>query len=293
MGNVIKPLFGSESSLRGRFTLLVIIAIVLVVMDYRTDKLGIVRYVLSTATAPTYWLTDLPKRFAGWGKEHTKSRSMLIEENDALKAESLVLRGRVLKLAALAAENVRLRELLNSSALLRNDVVVAEVIGVSPNPQSHTMVINKGAEGGVYVGQPVLESRGVLGQVIEVTPWSSRVLMITDSSHAIPVQVNRNGVRAVAEGDGLLDELELRHVAATTDIQEGDLLVSSGLGNRFPQGYPVARVSSVIHDPGRSFMAVKATPIAQLDRTRHVLLVFHQPEEVAPEEVTKPPVVVP
>ncbi len=252
---------------------MLVIAVSLIVVDYRSDKLSYVRSALSSVTTSAYWITNLPLRLMSWGDEEIKSRAQLIKENDTLRAEALVLRGRVLRLAALAAENVRLRELLNSSALLRDDIIVAEVIGVSANPNNATLVINEGAQDDAYVGQPVLEAGGVLGQVVEVSPWSSRVLMITDSSHAIPVVVNRNGVRAIAEGSGSIDELELSHVAATTDIQEGDLLVSSGLGGRFPQGYPVARVSSVIHDPGRSFLIVKAIPTAQLDRVRHVLLV--------------------
>ncbi|CAH0991068.1 Cell shape-determining protein MreC [Sinobacterium norvegicum] len=249
---------------------------VLVAFDYRTEKLGVARYVTSVITAPAYWLTDLPVQLSLWTNKHSMSRSDLIEENDALKAEALVLKGRVLKLASLAAENVRLRELLNSSALLRSDVVVAEIIGVLPNPQAQQVIINKGSEDGVYIGQPVLEANGVIGQIVSVSLKTSRLLLITDASHAVPVQVNRNGVRSIADGVGLTDELQLHHVAATTDIQNGDLLVSSGLGGRFPEGYPVARVSSVIHNPGLPFLIVRAIPTAQLDRTRHVLLVFHR-----------------
>jgi rod shape-determining protein MreC len=138
------------------------------------------------------------------------------------------------------------------------------------------VIINKGSEDGVYVGQPVLEANGVIGQISSVSLKTSRLLLITDSSHAVPVQVNRNGVRSIADGVGRTDELELHHVAATTDIQNGDLLVSSGLGGRFPVGYPVARVSSVIHNPGLPFMIVRAIPTAQIDRTRHVLLLFQR-----------------
>jgi rod shape-determining protein MreC len=249
---------------------------VFVAFDYRTEKLGVVRYVSSIITAPAYWLTDLPTQLTLWSSKQSQSRSELIEQNDALKAEALVLKGRVLKLASLAAENVRLRELLNSSALLRSDVVVAEIIGVLPNPLAQQVIINKGSEDGVYVGQPVLEANGVIGQISSVSLKTSRLLLITDSSHAVPVQVNRNGVRSIADGVGRTDELELHHVAATTDIQNGDLLVSSGLGGRFPVGYPVARVSSVIHNPGLPFMIVRAIPTAQIDRTRHVLLLFQR-----------------
>jgi rod shape-determining protein MreC len=153
-------------------------------------------------------------------------------------------------------------------------VLVAELIGVSPNPLSHTVVINRGANEGVFEGQPLLDAFGLMGQVIEVSEHSSRVLLISDATHALPVQVNRNGVRAIAEGTGDLNRLRLRHVSNTTDIREGDLLVSSGLGKRFPVGYPVAEVESVVRDPGQAFATVIARPMARLDRSRHVLLVF-------------------
>jgi rod shape-determining protein MreC len=145
--------------------------------------------------------------------------------------------------------------------------------------------VNKGSKAGIYVGQPVIDANGLFGQVVEVGLYSCRVLLITDSTHALPVQVNRNGVRSVAEGIGLMHELELRHVAATTDIVEGDVLVSSGLGGRFPSGYPVATVTSVVHNPGQSFSTVKAMPLAQLNRSRHVLLVFKRIPQGAPTRV--------
>ncbi len=202
-----------------------------------------------------------------------------MEENKRLKSETLLLTAKVQKLAALEAENVRLRELLNSSALLDDSVLVAELIGVSPDPLRHQIIINKGVDDGLYVGQPVIDALGLMGQITEVGPVYSRALLITDSTHALPVQVNRNGVRSIAEGTGLLHELILRHVAATTDIQVGDLLVSSGLGQRFPVGYPVGVVTEVTVDPGQSFATVTATPSAALNRSRYVLLVFTRSEQ--------------
>jgi rod shape-determining protein MreC len=164
--------------------------------------------------------------------------------------------------------------LLNSSALLRDDVLVAELIGVSPDPVRHQLILNKGSTDGVHVGQPLIDADGLLGQVVEVSPVISRALLITDATHSIPVQVNRNGVRAIAEGSGSLTSLEVHHVSATTDIREGDLLVTSGLGGRFPVGYPVAVVKTIERDPGEAFARIVATPSAALDRSRHVLLVF-------------------
>jgi rod shape-determining protein MreC len=178
------------------------------------------------------------------------------------------------KLAALTEQNVRLRELLNSSALVNEKVEVAELIGMDPNPFTHRIIINKGERDGVVLGQPVLDARGLMGQVVELMPYTSRVLLLTDTTHSIPVQVNRNGLRAIASGTGNPERLELRHVADTADIKEGDLLVSSGLGQRFPAGYPVATVKEVIHDSGQPFAIVRAVPTAALNRSRYLLLVF-------------------
>jgi rod shape-determining protein MreC len=157
---------------------------------------------------------------------------------------------------------------------LRDDVLVAELIGVSPEPERHHLVINKGKEDGVFVGQPLIDADGLMGQIVEVSGGTSRALLVTDVTHSVPVQVNRSGVRAIAEGTGALGSLEVRHVSATTDIEPGDLLVTSGLGGRFPVGYPVAVVEAVEREAGDAFAHVVAVPTAALDRTRHVLLVF-------------------
>lgn len=253
---------------------MLLVAVVLISADLHFNKLEKTRSLLNTVAAPVYWLADMPMRLSDWGQTHIHSRSQLLGENARLQRENLVLQGRSQKMASLQAENVRLRALLNSAALLRDDVLVAELIGVSPDPVRHQLVLNKGEADGVFVGQPLIDAEGLMGQVVEVSTLTSRVLLITDSTHSIPVQVNRNGVRAIAEGTGLLGTLEIHHVAATTDIQPGDLLVSSGLGGRFPFGYPVAVVRSVERDPGQAFARVLATPSAALDRSRHVLLVF-------------------
>jgi rod shape-determining protein MreC len=255
--------------------LLATLAVVaLITADLRFNQLETTRAALDTVAAPIYWLADIPTRIGDWSDEHIQSRARLLEDNQRLRRENLVLQGRSHQMSSLQAENVRLRALLNSSALLRDDVLVAELIGVSPDPVRHQLVLNKGESDGVFMGQPLIDASGLMGQVVEVSAGTSRALLITDATHSIPVQVNRNGVRAIAEGTGALGTLEIHHVSATTDIQEGDLLVSSGLGGRFPVGYPVAVVSEIERDPGLAFARVLATPSAALDRSRHVLLVF-------------------
>ena len=250
------------------------VALALITADIRFNKMAATRATLSTVVFPFYWISDLPSRLGNWGKENLQSRSGLLNENARLAGEALLLEARIQQMAALRAENVRLRALLNSSALVQDDVLVAELVGISPDPARHLVILNKGSADGVYTGQPLIDAEGLMGQVVEVATRSSRVLLITDATHAIPVQVNRNGIRAIAEGVGRLDSLELRHVASTEDIEVGDLLVRSGLGGRFPVGYPVAVVTEVLRDPGQTFARVKAVPSAALNRSRHVLLVF-------------------
>lgn len=246
----------------------------LITADLRYKRMETTRSVLDMLGTPIYWLADLPLRLRDWGEVHVQSRAQMLEESERLTRENLILQGRSQQMAALQAENVRLRALLNSTAILRDDVLVAEVVGVSPDPARHRLVLNKGEKDGVFVGQPLINADGLMGQIVEVSAITSHALLITDATHSIPVQVNRNGVRAIAEGTGSLGALEVRHVSATTDIQVGDLLVTSGLGERFPGGYPVAVVTEIERDPGKMFAHVVARPSAALDRSRHALLVF-------------------
>ncbi len=250
------------------------VAAVVIAVDLQLNQSSVTRATISAVTFPFYWVADLPSRLTSWGEENVVSRSELVEDNRRLRSEALLLEAQVQQMASLRAENLRLRALLNSSALLQDDVLVAELVGVSPDPARHLVVLDKGSSEGVYMGQPLIDANGLMGQVVEVARNSARVLLVTDATHAIPVQVNRNGVRAIAEGVGRLDRLELRHVASTEDIAVGDLLVSSGLGGRFPEGYPVATVTEVEIDPGQAFARVSARPSAALNRSRHVLLVF-------------------
>ncbi|WP_415261773.1 rod shape-determining protein MreC [Pseudomonas chlororaphis] len=270
----MKPLFAKGPSLGVRLLVLVVLSVALMVVDARFTLLKPVRSQMSLVLMQSYWITDLPQRLWQGVASQFGSRTELVAENEKLQTENLLLQGRMQKLAALTEQNVRLRELLNSSALVNEKVEVAELIGMDPNPFTHRIIINKGERDGVVLGQPVLDARGLMGQVVELMPYTSRVLLLTDTTHSIPVQVNRNGLRAIASGTGNPERLELRHVADTADIKEGDLLVSSGLGQRFPAGYPVATVKEVIHDSGQPFAIVRAVPTAALNRSRYLLLVF-------------------
>ncbi len=215
--------------------MLAVLSVSLMVVDARFDYLEPVRSKLGMVLTPFYGLAEMPVRAWEGVRDQFSSRSELIAENERLKAESLLMQRRVQKLAALTEQNVRLRELLNSAALVDDKVLVSELIGVDPNPFTQRIMIDKGENDGVFVGQPVLDASGLMGQVVEVMPC---------------------------------------YVADTADIKEGDLLVSSGLGQRFPAGYPVATVKEVIHDSGQPFAVVRAVPTAKMNRSRYVLLVF-------------------
>ncbi|WP_407651337.1 rod shape-determining protein MreC [Denitrificimonas halotolerans] len=254
--------------------MLTCLSIALMLVDARLEVLKPVRSQLGMVLTPMYWLGDLPVRVWSDSIQMFSSRTNLIAENEQLRAETLLMQRRLQKLATLTEQNVRLRELLNSSALIDDRVLVAELIGIDPNPYTHRILINKGSEDGVTLGQPVLDARGVMGQVVEVMPYTSRILLITDSNHSVPVQVNRNGLRAIASGTGHLESMELRYVTDSADIRKGDLLVTSGMGQRFPVGYPVAVVSEVQRNTGQPFARIKILPAASLNRSRYLLLVF-------------------
>ncbi len=243
-------------------------------IDATTDWLKPVKAKVMLWVEPLYIASDLPNQVTHWMQGVTSSKDELLVSNAQLDAENLVLRGKAQRLVSLAIENVRLRELLNSTSLLEEKVIVGEIIAVSPIPQSHYVMLNKGSEDGVYEGQAVIDAQGLFGQVVNVSPANSRVLLISDQRHAVPVQVNRNGVRAIAEGTGDYYRLNIPHIAPTTDIEQGDVLSTSGLGGIFPVGYPVAEIISVEHKPGQPYLTVLAQPLALLDRSRHVLLLF-------------------
>ena len=283
-GHSVKPIFGQNTANRARLMLVTIISFVLIFIDHRSDTLRPVHYYLSMIVAPIQYIANIPQSISDWSNDTLRSRSSLEEENARLRSEVLVLKRRVQKLASTLAENTRLKELMNASDKIEDQVLIAEIIGIDPDPYRQEAIIDKGKRDGVYNGQAVLDADGLMGQVVEVGMYTSRVLLITDVTHGVPVNVNRNGVRAIAVGSGNLDTLHLIHVPDTADIARGDLLVTSGLGGRFPRGYPVGVVKKVEHDPGQPFAIVEATPMANLDRSRHVLLVFSKQNRELQEE---------
>ena len=246
----------------------------LLFVDYTTNLLDGSRAAVTTALTPIVLVADFPNRSALSIQDIFRSREVLHSRISRLESELIFFRVESEKMASLKSENDRLRGLLGSAAKLQDNVLVAELIGVNPDPEEQEILIDKGAEDSVFVGQPVLDSRGLFGQVVEVSSFSSRVLLISDKRHSVPVQVLRSNLRLIAQGTGIDQQLELQHVNSTADIKVGDQLLSSGLGNRFPVGYPVGVVNRVELEPGKPFAVVLAKPTAHLDRSSHVLLVF-------------------
>ena len=246
-------------------------------VDHRASHLESMRSLLSTVLYPLQLAIHVPIRAGEWLSEQISTRHTILAENTRLREERLRVRTRLEKLEALEAENQRLRNLLGSSQKVDERVLVAELISVDMDPFSRRIVVNKGAWDGVSPGQALIGSNGVMGQIIHAGPFTSNALLITDPSHALPVQIRRNGLRAVALGTGPLNLLKLSHVPNSADVQVNDRIVTSGLGNRFLSGYPVGKVVEIKRDPGRPFAEVYVEPSAMLERTREVLLVRSDP----------------
>ncbi|MGB0713971.1 MAG: rod shape-determining protein MreC, partial [Gammaproteobacteria bacterium] len=259
-----------------RVITLAVVSMVLMVLDHRMQHLEHLRATLSVVVYPIHYLADLPGSVSEWSKHVLSERTTLVEENSQLRESQLLLKGRLQRMQALEAENARLRELLRSSSKAGERVLIAELLSVDLDPFKQQFTVNKGTRDGTYMGQALLDAEGVMGQLIHTGPFSSTAMLISDPSHAIPVQFNRTGVRTIALGTGTLNQLELPHLPNNVDVRPGDLLVSSGLGGRFPPGYPVAEVDGVDTDPTGSFARITARPLARLDRAREVLLVWNK-----------------
>lgn len=222
----------------------------------------------NSLVSPLQYAANAPKQWLDWLGEHTQSLAQLRAENHRLIEQNLLMSKQAQRSLILERENQRLRALLEAPAKADTRTMLAEVLSLDSNVYAHQIVINRGALDGVYEGQAVLDENGIVGQILSVGTTTSRVLLITDNTHAIPVRLVRNDLLAVASGSGRLSELSLQHVSQSADIQPGDSLVSSGLGGVFPDGYPVATVTSVRFDDSRPFAKITAEPVAALDRLR-------------------------
>jgi rod shape-determining protein MreC len=249
-------------------------SIVVFFMDTRLDYFKPVRSAISTIVYPIQATAALPVTFSDWVQTLFSDRDDMQEQIAVLEANNLLMSTRLQKLQTLERENMRLRELLGSSFRLQERVQVAELVTIDLDPFSQQVIIDKGNNYGVYVGQPVLDAQGVMGQVVETSHLSSRVILLTDPSHSIPVQINRNGLRGVVTGRGLGEPLEMDYLPQNADVREGDLLVTSGLGGRFPIGYPVGMVTKVDYQMGQAFTKILVEPAAKLSTSRELMLVM-------------------
>lgn len=265
----------TQSSSFAGFFLIAITCVVLMFTDARTRLLEPVRLGIGALVTPIQFAADLPARVGGlidlWLESEESVRSVYNQVVD----ENARLRFRLQRMQALELENRDLRRILSAPQRGDTRVLVGQLLEVSLDPYKQTILVNRGAKDGLFVGQPVFDPEGLLGQVSDVMPLTSAVTLITDPGHALPVQVTRHGLRAIAMGTGKPDRLRIVYLTPNDDIRKGDRLVTSGLGGRFPAGYPVARVSEVVEDAGEPFLRVTATPIARIAHNKHVLLVWH------------------
>jgi rod shape-determining protein MreC len=285
----MKPIFSRGPSLQIRLILAVLVALGVIIADSRLGTFSQIRTYMDTAVSPFYFVSNGPRELLDSVSQTLSSRDQLELENRALRQELLLKNSELLMLGQYKQENARLRELLGSPLRQDEQKMVTQVISTVNDPYSDQVVIDKGSVNGVYEGQPVISDKGVVGQVVAVAKLTSRVLLICDATHALPIQVLRNDIRVIAAGNGCTDDLQLEHLPANTDIRVGDVLVTSGLGGRFPEGYPVGVVSSVKLDTQRAYTVIQARPTAGLQRLRYLLLLWgadrNGANPMTPEEV--------
>ncbi|MBI2383914.1 MAG: rod shape-determining protein MreC [Gammaproteobacteria bacterium] len=275
-----RPLFPRGPGLGLKALILTGLSLLAIVTDQRSQALAPVRDGMAWALQPVLWAAGLPSLLSD-SAERLRSRKSLLAENVLLREKQLVLEARLQRLAALEAENERIRELLESARRLEEKVLIAEVLSSAQDPYRHQIVLNKGTRDGVYRGQALVDSFGVLGQIVQVLPQTSIALLITDPNHGIPVELNRTGLQTIALGRGDGQGLSLPYLPGNADVKVGDLIVSSPLGGRFPAGYPVGQIYELRHTPGEHFMEAIAYPAAKLNQGRQALLVWSESYPVA------------
>lgn len=279
----MQGLFTRGPSATFRMLVLVIASIALMSIDHRWKSIESVRSALSSIIYPIQYTIDLPIRLYYWADEVFSTKQALLDKNREFEARHLENRVQLQKLDIIEKENARLRQLLSATPKSTERLLISEIINADVDPYRQLIVLNKGTSNDVYLGQPLIDAQGVMGQIVHVGPLSSTAMLITDASHAIPVQIDRTGLRANAFGTGKIDLLDLRHLPNNVDIQEGDTLITSGLGGTFPPNYPVAIINKVERKVGEPFATIEAMPLAHLDKTREVLLVWRN-VPVAPEQ---------
>jgi rod shape-determining protein MreC len=269
-----RPIIGRGPPLGAKLFFLGIASVAVMVADHRGGYLDTAREWLGIAAHPLYAVVEAPYDFWNWLTSSFADRNRLRRENAKLTNDLRIARTQLLQFSSLQEENRRLRGIRDASAGMADRTLIAEIIHVDVDPFRHRIRINKGTSDGVFKQQPVLDAFGIVGQVVQADKYSAQIILVSDAEHAIPVQVNRNGIRTIAEGTGDTGKLSLPFLTVEADVKKDDLLVSSGLDGIFPAGYPVASVIKVERDPSETFATVEAKPLAQLDRDREVLLLW-------------------
>ena len=259
-------------ALNTKFIIFVVLSFILLINDQRNNYLSILRNSIAIAIYPLQSAVEIPSRFTNWFDLRIKSKEILIQENQTLLSQQKINSSILQRYEALEEENERLKQILNAASNLDNKVEITRIISVNVNPYRHTIVIDKGERDGVYEGQVLLDADGVIGQILHTNFLTSEAILISDSDHALPVEINRNGLRTIVLGNGSYTKLNVPYIPNNADIEIGDLLVTSGLGGKFPSGYPVAKVEFIESDLSEQFYKVSAKPIAYLNQVREVML---------------------
>lgn len=271
----MNALFQNRASLIIRTIIMISLSIVLMVADHRWNHLETLRQGLSSLIYPLKYTINIPAEFVQWIDEASTSHEQLSEDNRKLHAEQLLYQVRLQKMNTLELENQRLRRLLGTPRKTSERVLIAEIFSVDQNPYKRLISINKDFDDGAYIGQAIIDANGIMGQIIHVENNASTVMLISDSNHALPIQLNRTGLRGTVFGSGDSSKLELRFIPHNADINVGDIVSSSGLGGRFPPNYPVGVINKIERPAGEPFARIDITPSAKLDQSREVLMLWH------------------
>jgi rod shape-determining protein MreC len=279
----MNPIFGSGPSLPLRFSLAFVISFITITYDVYTDSSQQIRSYLNTLVSPVIYLANLPQQALDTTAKYAASKQSLLDENKTLRELRLMQNEKLQRYNMLMSENAKLRALLQTNLRIEVKKSVAEIMAVASNPFSQNVMIDKGSSHNVYESQPVLDDLGVVGQVVNVANTTSRVILITDQTHSIPIRIARNDVRAILSGTGDINKMALINLPQGTDVKVGDTLITSGLGEIFPDGHPVAKVTNIYPDESQPFMNILAQPIARLDRLKHVLLLWPNEQDDSPQ----------
>jgi len=267
-----------------RFLLLAAVSLVMLYADYPNGQYRKkANDILSVISYPLVAIASMPAAVGEWVSDLFESEDDMQLRLQQLEDKQLVLQARLQKMESIEAENEQLRSMLGAAQQVSDKAMVARLVAVNPEPFTRKIVIDKGRKEGAFFGQPVISASGIIGQITEANLFDSRVTLITDASHAIPVQVLRNGLRTILQGTGASNELSASFLTRSADIRKGDVLISSGLGGRFPPNYPVARVEEIVSDPNEAFLKITTVPMAKLDHGRQVLIIWPGKFELKPE----------